>query len=1481
MTYPFRILLVLILVVAAPGPMFGQSQSGVSILLEKARSLEARGRIDLAAENWQKVLLVDPEQTEALAGLARSAKENGQTSEENRYLDRLRKIDPSDPEIKAVEELRVLTPEQRSRLDQAGRFAMQHKPEEALKIYHEVFGGQPPPLGKWAQPFYQAEASSPAGREEAVAQLRKLSAEHPKQEAYRIWLASLLTYDPKTRMEAFQIFESITDPAFAEQARAPWLQALLWEKENPKALAPIEAYLKRYPNQQLQAAVTALVAQQQQNVAANEREQGFQALRGNRLGEAEARFTTVLAHSPNDADALVGLGYVRLDQKRFSEALRYFGQALKVDPRRQDAADGYKNANFWLTMQSGADAERQGQYAAAFAAYQNALTLRPQDTGALLGIANSLVKMRRYSEAGARFQQVLSQDPQNLDAMAGLGFVDLNEGRFKQAQALFAAVRKADPARKDVALGYHNATFWGLIQQAAALSRQNPKAAIPIYRQAVQLDPSSEDALSGLAASLARADNEAEAAKVYSRLVTAWPADSANWMGLIRAQTAQQAYPGAIATAQRIPPPAKQKLENSSEYFSEMALVYFLAKQPAASERALQRALKLAKSSDSSRALGLRLELAGELLKQGNPGKAIYIYLQATETHPNDAGSWQALIGAFVRQADYANAATAIRSMPRQAYDSAMKNTSFLDSVALVYSARGECSIAENLLQQSFRLARTAGRQPDRNAQLQQAEIWMREHRYAQAQKLYRKILDDDAQSAAAWRGSLVALHQQGADDALIAEIPHIPAAVRTKLERDSSFLILEASAYATTGRNREALPLLEKARAGYASEYKLPPVSLDLQTAWIMLAISPNQPGIGNLLERMRSRKDLTAKQRGSIEQLWTAWSVRRARLAFATNPQMAYAILVDATRVYPLNRDIRAELASLHLKNNDKNGALEVFESWGMVNADAADYRMAAGTALGAHKDRLADQFLQQGVARYPGDPELLQQWARREIARGNYKAGERDLRRALEALREQGSGQSGPRPLVASYAEGAAASAGAKDDSGRALNSNSFDLPCKKEPPGAMPGTMNVGRIRPISLTFMVPLAQAGLAQSEGSQPPTALVQPKKQQEEQQLNEEVEAVQNRNTPFIAIGADGTGRVGDAGIDRLIVDDNVLHAAYTIDNRVRLSLEGHGVYALSGTPDGSSNLRFGTLPAYARFGEQSKIGYGGLAEISTDTFGMAFGTSPQGFPVHHLIGGIRYRPENSYFTFLAERDSVRDSLLSYAGARDPGTNLRWGGIVSNNGTIQYNSAPVHGVMYRRFGEYASAGYSFLQGLHVPNNWNASGNAGLYWQMVPGLTMGVNASAMHYKRDLQYFSFGQGGYFSPQQYYLASIPISWYSRHPRFEYEIRFSGGMQYLRESSSPFYPVLPGPAPVKQGFYASNSTTAPNYDLRIRMGYRVAPHVYLEAFATANNARNYFQQSAGFSLKFMFDRIPIHTDLRVDSIPDWMGKQPFSIR
>src|SRR5262245_26000150 len=255
----------------------GQTRDSVDILLGKARSLEARGRIDLAAQNWNQVLLVAPDQPEALAGLARHAKQTGNANDLRKYLERLRKLNPRDPAIAAIERMRVLTPQDRARLDEAGRLALQKKPDEAMKIYREVFGNEPP-WGKWAEPFYDTLAVSTGGRDDAIARLRQISSRDPGNQVYRFWLARILSYEPKTRMEALQLLEGIRDAGTVEQARTVWRQALGWEKDNPAAMASLEAYVQRYPDRELQDALAQLKEGKARQVQGAERERGFQAL---------------------------------------------------------------------------------------------------------------------------------------------------------------------------------------------------------------------------------------------------------------------------------------------------------------------------------------------------------------------------------------------------------------------------------------------------------------------------------------------------------------------------------------------------------------------------------------------------------------------------------------------------------------------------------------------------------------------------------------------------------------------------------------------------------------------------------------------------------------------------------------------------------------------------------------------------------------------------------------------------------------------------------------------------------------------------------------------------------------------------------------------------------------------------------------------------------------------------------------------------
>ena len=1533
MTRFTRTLAILLMAIFVAISAAAQTQ-GIDILLSKARSLEARGRMDLAAQNWHQVLLANPNQVEALAGLARYAKENGQAAEERDYIGRLKKINPKDPEIAAIEKMRVITPQERDRLNEAGRLAMQRKPDEAMKIYREVFGNEPP-SGKWAEPYYETEAASSGGREKAIAQLRSLCASDRNNEIYHFWLGRVLVNDAKTRMEGLQKLESLHDPGAVEQARTVWRQALLWEKENPAVLSSVNAYLQRYPDQELQNVQKSLQQKQEHLEEEASKARGFQALQGKDLATAEQKFEDVLRRSPDDANAVAGLAFVRLNQKRFDDAVTLFVRARALSPKRADVRDGYETAKFWSLMQRGSAALQQNQPEVATAAYQEALALHPRDEQAMLGLAQADVREKKLPDAESQFTQVLNQSPNNTDAITGLAFLRVQQKQFDQAAELFDKARKLLPNRPNIEQAYKDAKYWSFMQHGAQeLDRGRADAAISDYRQALAIRPAAVDGLQGLAGAAERGGNYAEAAQAYQQLTSINPADTQNWLGLMRVQIAGKDAKGAIATAQRIPPTIKSLVETRPDYLSQLALEYFKANQPEQGKQMLERAMAGATSSEPEHAVNARLEIASTLVKDGEPDRAIEIYRQTTQLHPKNAIAWEGLIGAYSQQRDYAHAKSAVGSMPRDVFNAAAEKSGFLNSVAAVYSADGDCSRAEQLLSRSFSLDRAAGRPPDENAQLLLADIWRREQNYAKAGQAYREVISRDPNSADAWQGYVTVLHEQHDERALVSESQRMPRAVRAQLERNPGFLVLLAGAQSTLGHNAEGLQLLQQARQEYVSQNQTPPTDLDLQIAWAMLNDQRSDPRL--FLQKVKSRSDLTDKQHEAIDEIWSTWSVRMADEAMKDKkPERAISVLMEAQRDLPRDPKIYATLASVYARRHDYQKAMSVYESWGMKGAEPGDYRAAAGTALAWHKDQLLDLYLNEGLQAYPDDPALLEMKGKLTIAHGNYKQGQIYLKSALRAaknpaaqresftgrnssldrLRSESDGGGsvsssvstsqvpGCRPAISyvrpQHARLILASAG-ETDQDNASQPQSGQTPANQTPPSQNPADQNPTNQNPANQApaNQAPANQAAPIQTTPTQPAPTETAPTQNnpeptngdpvlksrnsvtaqsspEQQERLQDEIDVVQNRNTPYADMGTTGTGRAGDPGIDRLIVIDGFGGASAVGGNTVRLSLDAHGLYLFSGTPNGASKSRFGTLAPGATFGQQSTGGMTGELQLSTSTFGLDFGATPHGFPIQNVTGGLRFRPLNGPFTFTAIRDSVKDSMLSYAGVRDPGTGIIWGGVASNTGIVQFDHKNKHA------GGYANVTYSYLTGMNVPTNWSASGTAGFYIVVAKGLSVGLGATGMHYDKNLSYFSLGQGGYFSPQRYGLAAIPISWFSRHERFEYEIRASLGAQYIGQDASQYFPTRLNTTPPNLGFYASTTDVGPNYSFLGRLGYRIAPHAYFETFATASNARNYATQTVGFSLKIMVHPLPTHTDLHVDSVPDWKGNQPFGIQ
>ena len=223
-------------------PVANTPEAARANLEAKARALEARGRPDMAAQLWQQILLSTPENTEAMAGLARDYKLMGSADLSNQALDRLRKVNPKDPNIARIEAM-PSTLVASSQLRHAGELAQQGRFDDAMRIYRQLYGDHPPE-GDIALAYYKTLYGTSAGKAEAVAGMRALADRNPGDARYAVELGIMLTYDQHTRAEGIRILEA--HPADLD-AQTGLRQALMWDSANPASAAELREFLKSHP----------------------------------------------------------------------------------------------------------------------------------------------------------------------------------------------------------------------------------------------------------------------------------------------------------------------------------------------------------------------------------------------------------------------------------------------------------------------------------------------------------------------------------------------------------------------------------------------------------------------------------------------------------------------------------------------------------------------------------------------------------------------------------------------------------------------------------------------------------------------------------------------------------------------------------------------------------------------------------------------------------------------------------------------------------------------------------------------------------------------------------------------------------------------------------------------------------------------------------------------------------------------------------
>ncbi len=503
------------------------------------------------------------------------------------------------------------------------------------------------------------------------------------------------------------------------------------------------------------------------------------------------------------------------------------------------------------------------------------------------------------------------------------------------------------------------------------------------------------------------------------------------------------------------------------------------------------------------------------------------------------------------------------------------------------------------------------------------------------------------------------------------------------------------------------------------------------------------------------------------------------------------------------------RLELASTLLQAGDDAGASAVLEGLQLdprLTPDQrrwlADLRISRAVRVadrerGAGHRRAASAALDPVVRDYPDDPRVLDAFGRL-LERSDPGRAHATYLRVLSSSPDDAEARRGAVDTALAAGDVGKARALAAEGVRRAPGDTRMQLlvarvaASERDDSGAMRALERARVLSEAGARVDPPLASAGSTGSSGVPLAAPAVDPETRAE---IAREMDRIRDRHQP--ALAATGTLRVreGEPGLSALTELTQSVVSEVPVGYSGRVWFRPSGVELDAGTVAGWAAKRFATggaqpsaTPLRAA-GAAVTLGYTGR-DLEAEA-----GTSPLGFPIYwalgrarlqHAFGGLRLAIEGA-------RRSVTESLLSYAGLRDPTTGIYWGGVVSQGGRaeVSLELSPTRW--------YAFGAYDWLEGYHVAENRRATGGAGVDVTLARddgwgALTVGLAGLGMQYDLNLRFFTFGHGGYFSPQQYARGNVTVGW-RREGRVHWELLAAPGLERFLEDGAPAFPDLPG--------------------------------------------------------------------------------------
>lgn len=1441
-------------------PAWAQSAS-VQQLVNQGNYWHDQGREDLAADSWRKLLATDVSQPDALLGLGLIDLNQGRRAEAQSRLQQLQARHPQAPQTARLRlALGSGAGSGDNPLQAARRSAAAGRYVEAVRSYDQAFAGSTPP-DELALEYYQVLAGTPDGWSRAREGLQKLVARNATP-ASRLALAQVLTYRELTRRDGISQLSALSQRQdTGGPARAAWRQALLWLNASQADAALYQAFLGAQPNDREVAAKAAQLRERANapgvTVDPNQRllGEGFRALDNNQLEQAESRFVQVLRARPRDAGALGGLGSVRLRQERFEEANELLKQAVAREGKWRAAAD---SARYWLTLK-----QVRGQAGTeAIARVQQVIALLPKEPAGYVALAQ-LQEGADVAAAERNYRKALELDAGSAGALQGLVGLLGRQGRAEEAAVM---MERMTPDQQEKAGG--RATLRANLARARAqqaIADGSLQMAQVELEDALLAQPADPWLRLELARLYRRLGQPTEADRVMGELVNASETASLETLQAqaLFAQERQQ-WPQMLALLERIPDNARSSNIQAMRTLAMVQVQGAQARGLAQRQRVGEAQLLLARTEAMLGGNAQNPEavaaLAGAYADIGSSERAMSLARQLLQGDSPSAESRLQYASVLLRAGRDGEVAAVLRQLAQAPLDSQQQMR--LQDLRTGYVLRQVDALREqgNLEAAYSVLAPTLAEHPDEPRNIAAlARLYTAAGDNGQALALYQQQLqrspgDIDALVAAA--GSAASLRDMDTAETYLQQ-------ALAKAPDSPEVLAGAGRVYRAAGKKRRAESYFKASLAAAAR-----------QSGYADVGLSPSRNAA--LAGGGGAFNPFAGMSRGA--------GTRALRGADVPIPLPVEVSAVGGYDALVATPEGRAPATLVDAGGLPEPVALRAPPLVDSLPVPGQSDRLRRATPMAGNQGVLAE--LRELKAENSSSLAIGASYRSRDGQPGQGQLD--DLQVPMEGRFAVGDGK-----LVVSLTPTVLDAGGPPETYADASRFGGG-------PQAALAGALAADRT-PVDSLVGSSLYQSLLTRGESNATRNlieqrALDSGRFQELYNQTDGSLTAAERRTAALAALFTDplpayllsrDLANTPISQIANQLLNNGALSRGLTAAEQAQLKA------LASGATGGQTPISFqDTLYAMVasahgarRLAAQDATGAGISVGYQRGGFSADIGTSPLGFSEEQIVGGVGYEGRiGDVFTWSAagSRRAVTDSVLSFSGVQDERTGQRWGGVTATGAKI--GGTLDNGLL----GGYAGLSWHRLQGENVASNERREVGLGVYVHALEtgnqSLTAGLNLTALQYERNLAGFTFGHGGYFSPQRYLDVGFPVHWNGRNERarLAWQVDGSVGMQHFEEKASDYFPTDPvlqqaayeaasmaALLGLSGGYvdpvYAGQTKTGVSYNLSAAAEWQLSSQLFLGGRMEMNNARDYRQFGTSLYLRFLLDRLGSGLGLR----------------